>query len=80
MPTTHPVPQLLRHLQLLDKMSFNDTVALWACAKLWNRSANRSYVKVAAEICDHALFWATSEWQIVILMSHESALWPIYHK
>ena len=33
--------------------------------KLWNRFVNRS-LKVAAENCDHAHFWATSVWQIVI--------------
>ena len=30
----------------------------------------KAYVKVSAEICDHAHFGATSMWQIVILMSH----------
>ena len=35
-----------------------------------------AYVKVAAEIRDHAHFWATSVWQTVILTSHESALYP----
>ena len=33
-----------------------------------------TYVKVAAEIPDHAYFWATSKRQIVIVTSHESAL------
>ena len=34
-----------------------------------------AYVKVAAEIRDHGHFWTISVWQIVILTSHESALY-----
>ena len=36
-----------------------------------------AYVKVAAKICNHAHFGVTLVWQIVILTSHESALYAV---